>query len=57
MAEIHGKTITDENGERYFYYGNTRTRIVEYFKEDGKTLSDAIGDLIVREAMLRIHKK
>lgn len=40
--ELQGKTITDENGVRYFVMGNTRTRITEYFKEDGPTLTDVL---------------
>lgn len=44
--ELQGKTITDENGVRYFVMGNTRTRITEYFKEDGPTFEEAIEELI-----------
>ncbi len=44
--ELQGKTITDENGVQYFVMGNTRTRITEYFKEDGPTLEEAIEELI-----------
>ena len=47
--ELQGKTITDENGVRYFVMGNTRTRITEYFKEDGPTLEDVIVELIRSE--------
>lgn len=46
-SELQGKTITDENGVRYFVIGNTRTRIVEYFKEDGPTLIEAVEELIL----------
>ena len=42
MAELQGKTITDENGERYFIIGNTRIHIVEHFAENGKTITELI---------------
>ena len=47
--ELQGKYITDENGVKYFVMGNTRTRVTEYFKEDGPTLEDVIVQLILSE--------
>ena len=47
--ELQGKYITDENGVQYFVMGNTRTRVTEYFTEDGPTLEDVIVQLILSE--------
>ena len=55
--ELQGKTITDENGVRYFVMGNTRTRITEYFKENGLTLTEAVEELILYKAREEMHKK
>ena len=55
--ELQGKTITDENGVRYFVMGNTRTRITEYFKEDGPTLTDVLERLIRYKAREEMRKK
>lgn len=40
----------DEDGVEYFYCGNSRTRIIEHFAEDGKTLDELMEDMILREA-------
>ena len=40
----------DEDGVEYFYCCNTRTRIIEHFAEDGKTIDELMEDLIMREA-------
>ena len=55
--ELQGKTITDENGVRYFVMGNTRTRITEYFKENGPTLTEAVEELILYKAREKMRKK
>ena len=38
---------TDENGVLWFYCGNWRTRVREYFKEDGKTITELLADAII----------
>lgn len=55
--ELQGKYITDENGVKYFVMGNTRTRVTEYFKEDGPTLTDVLERLIRYKAREEMRKK
>ncbi len=35
------------DGTLYYYNGNTRIRVTEYFKESGPTLSDLVEDVIL----------
>lgn len=37
---------TELDGTTYFYYGNTRIKVVEHFLEDGKTMETLIEDVI-----------
>ena len=38
---------TELDGTLYYYNGNTRIRVTEYFKDSGPTLSDLIEDVIL----------
>lgn len=35
------------DGTLYYYNGNTRIRVTEYFKENGPTLSNLVEDVIL----------
>ncbi len=38
--------VTEPDGTRYFYCGNTRIKITEYFAEKGKTVSELVEDVV-----------
>lgn len=57
MAELQGKTITDEDGEQFFIIGNTKIHIVEHFNENGPTLTEAVEELILYKAREEMRKK
>ena len=41
--------VTEPDGTKYFYCGNTRTRVSEFFSHNGKTM-DALIENVVRFA-------
>ncbi len=41
--------VTEPDGTRYFYCGNTRTKVTEFFSHNGKTM-DALIENVVRFA-------
>ena len=41
--------VTEPDGTKYFYCGNTRTRVSEFFSPNGKTM-DALIENVVRSA-------
>ena len=45
---------TVEKGVLWFYVGNWRTRVREYFREDGKTISECLEDSIIFAAKQHI---
>ena len=38
--------VTEPDGTRYFYCGNTRIKVTEYFAEKGKTVSELVEDVV-----------
>ena len=38
--------VTEPDGTKYFYCGNTRIKITEYFAEKGKTVSELVEDVV-----------
>ena len=38
--------VTEPDGTRYFYSGNTRIKVTEYFAEKGKTVSELVEDVV-----------
>lgn len=50
--EKKGYYTKDENGQEYFNYGRTRIKVIEHFPEEGKTITELIEELILREARL-----
>lgn len=41
--------VTEPDGTRYYYCGNTRTKVTEFFSPNGKTF-DALIENVVRFA-------
>ena len=41
--------VTEPDGTKYFYCGNTRTKVTEFFAPNGKTM-DALIEKVVRFA-------
>lgn len=37
---------TDLDGTLYYYYGNTRTKVTEFFSPNGQTMDDLILNLV-----------
>jgi len=42
--------VADQNGEKYFIFGNTRVKVVEHFAEQEKTLSQLLVELVLQQA-------
>ncbi len=42
--------VIDRNGEKCFTFGNTRVKVIEYFAEQGKQLSQLLAELVLQEA-------
>lgn len=42
--------VIDQNGAKYFTFGNTRIKVVEYFAEQGKQLSQLLVELVLQKA-------
>ena len=38
--------VTEPDGTRYFYCGNTLIKVTEYFAEKGKTVSELVEDVV-----------
>jgi len=38
--------VTEPDGTRYFYCGNTRIKVTEHFAEKGKTVSELVEDVV-----------
>ena len=38
--------VTEPDGTKYFYCGNTRIKVTEYFAEKGKTVSELVEDVV-----------
>lgn len=47
---------TDEEGVLYFYHGNTRIRVTEYFADTGKPAAALIEDVIRYSARQKISQ-
>ena len=39
-----------EDGTLYYFCGNTRIKVTEHFAESGKTLSELMEEMVLREA-------
>jgi hypothetical protein len=39
-----------EDGTLYYFCGNTRIKVTEHFAETGKTLSELMEEMVLREA-------
>ena len=48
-----GYYTEDENGQLYFHYKKTRIKVIKHFPEEGKTYSELIEELILREARIQ----
>ncbi len=42
--------VIDQSGAKYFTFGNTRVKVVEYFAKQGKPLSQLLAELVLQEA-------
>lgn len=42
--------VVDQDGAKCFTFGKTKIKVVEYFAEQGKQLSQLLAELVLQEA-------
>lgn len=42
--------VIDQDGAKCFTFGKTKVKVVEYFAEQGKQLSQLLAELVLQEA-------